>query len=85
MRAVVQRVGRASVSVHDRPVASIGPGLFVLLGIERGDDAALARRFDRKILVDLPNNPVAVAVTLDIDTALPAVKLATETCLVVLL
>jgi len=48
MRAVVQRVSRASVRVDDRPVASIGRGLLVLLGVARGDlpnDAEyLARR-----------------------------------------
>ncbi len=49
MRAVVQRVERASVSVDGQPVASIESGLFVLLGIERGDDAALARRLAAKV------------------------------------
>ncbi len=37
MRAVVQRVARASVSVEGREVSAIGPGLLVLLGIRRGD------------------------------------------------
>lgn len=37
MRAVVQRVSRASVSVDGRPVSSIGPGLLVLLGVAQGD------------------------------------------------
>jgi D-tyrosyl-tRNA(Tyr) deacylase len=37
VRAVVQRVSRASVSVEGRPVAAIGPGLLVLLGIANGD------------------------------------------------
>lgn len=37
MRAVVQRVLSAGVSVEGRQVASIGPGLVVLLGVERGD------------------------------------------------
>ena len=37
MRAVVQRVSRASVSVDGREVAAIGAGLLVLLGIGRGD------------------------------------------------
>ncbi|MFM8518997.1 MAG: D-aminoacyl-tRNA deacylase [Solirubrobacterales bacterium] len=49
MRAVVQRVERASVSVSGQPVASIGSGLFVLLGVERGDDATLARRLATKV------------------------------------
>ena len=37
MRAVVQRVERAKVSVHDRIVSSIGKGILVLLGVEKGD------------------------------------------------
>ncbi len=37
MRALVQRVGRASVSVEDRVVSSIGSGLLVLLGVGVGD------------------------------------------------
>lgn len=37
MRAVVQRVLDASVTVDDEPVGAIGPGLLVLLGIETGD------------------------------------------------
>jgi len=34
MRAVVQRVKQASVSVDNEVVGAIGPGLVVLLGIE---------------------------------------------------
>lgn len=37
MRAVVQRVSAASVTVEGRKVGSIGPGLLVLLGVARGD------------------------------------------------
>lgn len=39
MRAVVQRVSRATVTVDDQTVGSIGPGLVVLLGVARGDSA----------------------------------------------
>ena len=38
MRALVQRVTRASVTVDGREVAQIGPGLLVLLGITTADD-----------------------------------------------
>lgn len=37
MRALVQRVARASVSVDGRQVSAIGPGLLVLLGVTHGD------------------------------------------------
>ena len=37
MRAVVQRVSRASVSVDGRVVSAIGEGLLVLLGVATGD------------------------------------------------
>ncbi len=37
MRAVVQRVARASVTVEGETVGSIGPGLLVLLGVQEGD------------------------------------------------
>ena len=44
MRAVVQRVAEARVCVHDQVVGEIGPGLCVLLGVAREDDAATAER-----------------------------------------
>ncbi len=37
MRALIQRVAQASVSVDGVVVGSIGPGLIVLLGVGRGD------------------------------------------------
>lgn len=40
MRAVVQRVSEASVTVAGERVAAIGPGLLVLLGVEPADDEA---------------------------------------------
>ena len=42
MRALVQRVGRASVAVSGRTVASIEGGLLVLLGVAAGDGEAEA-------------------------------------------
>jgi D-tyrosyl-tRNA(Tyr) deacylase len=49
MRALVQRVSRAAVSVDDRVVAAIGPGLLVLLGITHEDDPATAERLADKV------------------------------------
>ena len=40
MRAVVQRVSRASVTVSSRVIGSIGPGLLVLAGFAPQDGAA---------------------------------------------
>ncbi|WP_367872183.1 D-aminoacyl-tRNA deacylase [Luteolibacter sp. Populi] len=37
MRAVIQRVSSASVTIDGETVASIGTGLLILLGIEDGD------------------------------------------------
>jgi D-aminoacyl-tRNA deacylase len=39
VRALVQRVSRAAVTVEGRTVSAIGPGLLILLGVSR-DDAA---------------------------------------------
>jgi len=49
VRALVQRVSRASVNVGDRRIATIGPGLLVLLGVSREDDAAAAERLAEKV------------------------------------
>ena len=44
MRAVVQRVASARVEVGGQTVGEMGPGLCVLLGVARDDDAAAAER-----------------------------------------
>lgn len=49
LRAVVQRVKWAGVSVEGRQVARIGPGFLVLLGVGRGDGAASARYLAEKV------------------------------------
>jgi D-tyrosyl-tRNA(Tyr) deacylase len=49
VRALVQRVSRASVDVGDRRIASIGPGLLVLLGVSREDDTAAAERLAERV------------------------------------
>lgn len=40
MRAVIQRVSKASVKVGGKAHSKIGPGIVVLLGVERGDGPA---------------------------------------------
>jgi D-tyrosyl-tRNA(Tyr) deacylase len=49
VRALVQRVERASVSIDGEVHAAIGPGLLVLLGVTHGDDAATAERLADKV------------------------------------
>jgi D-tyrosyl-tRNA(Tyr) deacylase len=49
VRAVLQRVTRASVRVNERVIASTGPGLVVLLGVGHGDDEATTDALARRI------------------------------------
>ncbi len=49
MRALVQRVTRASVSVEGRSVGSIGRGMVVLLGVARDDTEERAVKLWRKL------------------------------------
>ena len=49
MRALVQRVERAAVRVDGEAVASIGPGLLVLLGITHEDGEEQADRLADKV------------------------------------
>jgi len=50
MLALIQRVGRASVSVDGTVVGAIGPGLLVLVCAEQGDTSAQAGKLLSKIL-----------------------------------
>ncbi len=50
MRAVVQRVTRASVTVGGEVVGAIDDGLCVLLGITEGDDEAMADTLADKLV-----------------------------------
>ena len=50
MRAVLQRVTRASVKVEGESVGEIGPGLLVLLGVARDDTGEDARYLLGKVL-----------------------------------
>lgn len=59
MRAVVQRVSRARVTVDGQEVAAIGAGALVLLGVARGDTPGMARFLAGKVarlrIFDDPN------------------------------
>ena len=49
MRALVQRVSRASVTVDGEVTGAIGPGLLVLLGVTHDDTEADADRLAAKV------------------------------------
>jgi len=49
MRAVVQRVREASVSIEGERVGEIGKGLVILLGVAQGDSGREARYLAEKI------------------------------------
>jgi len=49
VKALLQRVTRASVTVDGEVVGAIGPGLCVLVGVTHGDDEAAADKLADKI------------------------------------
>lgn len=49
MKAVLQRVSEASVTVDGRLVSSIGPGYLILLGVQSGDSEADADKLLKKV------------------------------------
>ncbi len=50
MKAVIQRVSSASVTVDGRVVGQIGQGIMVLVGVEKGDSEAPADWLAEKIV-----------------------------------
>jgi D-tyrosyl-tRNA(Tyr) deacylase len=48
MRALLQRVKKGAVSVDGKVVGEIGPGVVILLGIAKNDDAAAAHYLAEK-------------------------------------
>ena len=49
MRALVQRVSSARVSVAGRPISEIGAGMLVLLGVTHSDDEATAAKMAARL------------------------------------
>jgi D-tyrosyl-tRNA(Tyr) deacylase len=49
MRALLQRVERASVDVDGEQIAAIGPGLLVLLGVAGSDDDQIADQLAARV------------------------------------
>lgn len=49
MRALVQRVARAAVTVDGETIAAVGPGLCVLLGVTHDDTPEVADRVAEKV------------------------------------
>jgi D-tyrosyl-tRNA(Tyr) deacylase len=49
MKAVIQRVRKASVSIGGRESSRIGPGFLVLLGVSEGDTREEVERLARKV------------------------------------
>jgi D-tyrosyl-tRNA(Tyr) deacylase len=49
MIALIQRVSRAQVSIDSRQVASIGPGILALLGIEATDTPEVGRQLLERV------------------------------------
>lgn len=50
MKALIQRVSRASVAIDGWQTASIERGLLVLLGVEKGDDEAATKKLCERVL-----------------------------------
>ena len=49
MRGLIQRVSQASVVVNDEVVGEIGPGLLLLLGVQKGDSEVQVQKLLHKV------------------------------------
>ncbi len=69
MRAILQRVSRASVTVDGAEVGRIGLGWLVLLGVERGDAEADADQLADKVVALRAFDDEAGKLNLDVTAA----------------
>lgn len=51
MKALIQRVKRASVTINGELYSSIGKGILVLLGVEKSDEIENAQRLAQKVAI----------------------------------
>ena len=78
MRAVVQRVTRASVTIAGRGAGAIATGLLVLVGVAAGDTAADAQALAAKVAGLRIFDDAAGAMNLDLAAAGGAVLLVSQ-------
>jgi D-aminoacyl-tRNA deacylase len=69
MRAVVQRISRAGVSVEGRQIAAIGKGLCILVGVGPEDTAQVAGRLAQRVATLRVFADAAGKMNLDIQAA----------------
>ena len=50
MKALIQRVKRASVTIENKLYSEIGAGILVLLGVEKGDERENADKLAEKLV-----------------------------------
>ena len=50
MKAIIQRVSRASVTIEEKVVGAIGQGYLVLLGVAQGDTVELMEKLVKKMI-----------------------------------
>ena len=50
MKAIIQRVSRASVTIEEKVVGAIGQGYLVLLGVAQGDTVEIIEKLVKKMI-----------------------------------
>lgn len=78
MISLLQRVSEASVRVSGEVIGTIGPGLLVLVAVERGDGMAQARRMAERLVSYRVFEDVAGKMNLDVREANGALLLVPQ-------